>query len=94
MFLVLLNKYSSFGSCIVVCHCVVFSNRISCFYFEQSLTAVQFSSSSLASLSLVGCRAITTLDLACPCLERICLDGCDHLEQASFSPVSLERLVD
>ncbi|MBA0568198.1 hypothetical protein Golob_005707 [Gossypium lobatum] len=53
----------------------------------ESLTALQFSSTSLVSLSLVGCRGITTLDLACPCLEKICLDGCDHLERASFCPV-------
>ncbi|XP_021277643.1 F-box/LRR-repeat protein 15 isoform X2 [Herrania umbratica] len=58
----------------------------------ESLTAVQFSSTSLVSLSLVGCRAITTLDLACPCLEKICLDGCDHLERASFCPAALRSL--
>ncbi|MBA0839027.1 hypothetical protein Goarm_004801, partial [Gossypium armourianum] len=58
----------------------------------ESLTALQFSSTSLVSLSLVGCRDITTLDLACPCLEKICLDGCDHLERASFCPVALRSL--
>ncbi|XVE53839.1 hypothetical protein DITRI_Ditri03aG0034200 [Diplodiscus trichospermus] len=58
----------------------------------ESLTAVQFSSTSLVSLSLVGCRAITTLDLACPSLEKICLDGCDHLERASFCPAALRSL--
>ncbi|KAK5817305.1 F-box/LRR-repeat 15 -like protein [Gossypium arboreum] len=58
----------------------------------ESLTAVQLSSTSLVSLSLVGCRAITTLDLACPCLEKICLDGCDHLERASFCPAALRSL--
>ncbi|XWS26471.1 hypothetical protein CRYUN_Cryun26dG0035300 [Craigia yunnanensis] len=58
----------------------------------ESLTAVQFSSTSLVSLSLVGCRAITSLDLACPCLEKICLDGCDHLEIASFCPAALQAL--
>ncbi|XVF89020.1 hypothetical protein PTKIN_Ptkin19aG0097800 [Pterospermum kingtungense] len=58
----------------------------------ESLTAVHFSSTSLVSLSLVGCRAITTLDLACPCLEKICLDGCDHLERASFCPAALRSL--
>jgi hypothetical protein len=54
----------------------------------QSLTAVRFCSTSLVSLSLVGCHAITALDLACPSLELVCLDGCDHLEKASFCPVS------
>ncbi|OMO67030.1 hypothetical protein CCACVL1_20848 [Corchorus capsularis] len=58
----------------------------------ESLTAVQFTSTSLVSLSLVGCRAITSLDLACPCLEKICLDGCDHLETASFCPAALRSL--
>ncbi|KAE8658036.1 F-box/LRR-repeat protein 15 [Hibiscus syriacus] len=58
----------------------------------ESLTALQFSSTSLVNLSLVGCRAITTLDLACPCLEKICLDGCDHLERASFCPVALRSI--
>ncbi|KAF2285042.1 hypothetical protein GH714_037530 [Hevea brasiliensis] len=54
---------------------------------NPSLTAVQFCSTSLVSLSLVGCRAITALELMCPCLEKVCLDGCDHLERASFSLV-------
>lgn len=49
---------------------------------------MQFCSASLVSLSLVGCRAITALELTCPYLEQVCLDGCDHLEQASFCPVS------
>lgn len=47
-----------------------------------------FVSTSLVSLSLVGCRAISTLELSCPNLEKVNLDGCDHLERASFSPVS------
>lgn len=54
----------------------------------QSLTAVSFRSTSLVSLSLGGCRAITSLELTCPYLEHVSLDGCDHLERASFSPVS------
>lgn len=54
----------------------------------QSLTAVSFRSTSLVSLSLGGCRAITSLDLSCPYLERVSLDGCDHLERATFSSVS------
>ncbi|WCJ29335.1 F-box family protein [Euphorbia peplus] len=58
----------------------------------ESLTAMQFCSISLVSLSLVGCRAITSLELTCPCLEKVCLDGCDHLERASFSPVALRSL--
>ncbi|KAJ6406587.1 hypothetical protein OIU84_010157 [Salix udensis] len=57
-----------------------------------TLTAVRFHSTSLVSLSLVGCRAITALDLACPSLELVCLDGCDHLEEASFCPVALRSL--
>ncbi|CAI0381015.1 unnamed protein product [Linum tenue] len=58
----------------------------------ESLTTVRFCSTSLLSLSLVGCRAITSLDLICPCLEKVCLDGCDHLERASFCPVALRSL--
>lgn len=49
---------------------------------------VRFCSTSLVSLSLVGCRAITALELKCPILEKVCLDGCDHIESASFVPVS------
>ncbi|KAJ0031974.1 hypothetical protein Pint_13684 [Pistacia integerrima] len=59
------------------------------FYFFQGLTAVQFCGTSLVSLSLVGCRAITSLELKCPNLEKVCLDGCDHLERASFCPVRM-----
>ncbi|KAL5783523.1 hypothetical protein ACOSP7_008552 [Xanthoceras sorbifolium] len=58
----------------------------------EGLTTVQFYSTSLVSLSLVGCRAITSLELKCPCLEKVYLDGCDHLERASFSPVALRSL--
>ncbi|KAF4352566.1 hypothetical protein F8388_014497 [Cannabis sativa] len=58
----------------------------------ESLTAVQFSSTSLTSLSLDGCRAITSLDLNCPNLEKVSLDGCDHLERAEFFPVGLRSL--
>ncbi|XVF35268.1 hypothetical protein REPUB_Repub18cG0131000 [Reevesia pubescens] len=79
--------------------CSVFSNGGGCPMLKslvldncESLTAVQFSSTSLVSLSLVCCRAITTLDLECPCLEKICLDGCDHLERASFCPAALQSL--
>ncbi|KAK4412694.1 F-box/LRR-repeat protein 15 [Sesamum alatum] len=58
----------------------------------ESLTAVSFCSTSLVSLSLGGCRAITSLELRCPYLEHVSLDGCDHLERASFSPVGLRSL--
>ncbi|KAK2645012.1 hypothetical protein Ddye_020207 [Dipteronia dyeriana] len=58
----------------------------------EGLTTVQFFSTSLVGLSLVGCRAITSLELKCPCLEKVYLDGCDHLERASFSPVALRSL--
>ncbi|KAL2237229.1 F-box/LRR-repeat protein 15-like isoform X2 [Sesamum indicum] len=58
----------------------------------ESLTAVSFCSTSLVSLSLAGCRAITSLELRCPYLEHVSLDGCDHLERASFSPVGLRSL--
>ncbi|PON73101.1 F-box domain containing protein [Parasponia andersonii] len=58
----------------------------------ESLTAVQFSSTSLVSLSLDGCRAITSLELKCPHLEKVSLDGCDHLERAQFCPVGLRSL--
>lgn len=58
----------------------------------ESLTAVGLRSTSLVSLSLAGCRAITTLDLKCPYLEQVRLDGCDHLERASFLPVGMRSL--
>lgn len=58
----------------------------------ESLTAVGFNSNSLTSLSLAGCRAITSLDLTCPYLEQVSLDGCDHLESATFCPVGLQSL--
>ncbi|XP_058204418.1 F-box/LRR-repeat protein 15 [Rhododendron vialii] len=58
----------------------------------ESLTAVGFRSTSLVSLSLAGCRAVTSLELICPYLENVSLDGCDHLERASFCPVGLQSL--
>ncbi|KAM5566156.1 F-box/LRR-repeat protein 15 [Rosa sericea] len=58
----------------------------------ESLTAVRFCSTSLVSLSLVGCRGITSLELTCPYLEQVSLDGCDHLESAAFFPVGLRSL--
>ncbi|KAA8546239.1 hypothetical protein F0562_003022 [Nyssa sinensis] len=58
----------------------------------ESLTTVGFCSTSLVSLSLAGCRAITSLELTCPYLEQVSLDGCDHLERASFYPVGLQSL--
>uniref|UniRef100_A0A7N1A8F6 F-box domain-containing protein n=1 Tax=Kalanchoe fedtschenkoi TaxID=63787 RepID=A0A7N1A8F6_KALFE len=58
----------------------------------ESLKSVEFSSTSLVSLSLVGCRGITYLELQCPHLELVCLDGCDHLECASFSSAGLRSL--
>lgn len=54
----------------------------------QSLTAVGFSCTKLNALSLAGCRGLTSLELRCPYLEQVSLDGCDHLERASFCPVS------
>ncbi|KAJ0988468.1 hypothetical protein J5N97_006824 [Dioscorea zingiberensis] len=58
----------------------------------ESLTMVGLRSSSLVSLSLVGCRAMTVLELSCPNLQKVNLDGCDHLERASFCPVGLGSL--
>ncbi|KAF8388734.1 hypothetical protein HHK36_025414 [Tetracentron sinense] len=58
----------------------------------ESLIGVGFGSTSLVSLSLVGCRAMTDLELTCPSLEQVYLDGCDHLERASFCPVGLQSL--
>ncbi|KAK6140711.1 hypothetical protein DH2020_025542 [Rehmannia glutinosa] len=79
--------------------CEVFSNGGGCPVLRslvldncESLTTVSFSSTSLVSLSLGGCRAITSLELNCPYLEHVSLDGCDHLERASFSPVGLRSL--
>jgi len=60
----------------------------------KSLTSVRFISTSLVSLSLGGCRAVTTLELTCPYLEKVILDGCDHLENASFCPVSDTDILD
>ncbi|CAK9168656.1 unnamed protein product [Ilex paraguariensis] len=62
------------------------------FVVNKSLTAVRFLSTSLISLSLAGCRGITSLELTCPYLEQVSLDGCDHLETASFCPVGLRSL--
>ncbi|XP_020256791.1 F-box/LRR-repeat protein 15-like isoform X2 [Asparagus officinalis] len=79
--------------------CEVFSNGGGCSLLRtlvldncESLTAVGLTSSSLVNLSLVGCRAMTVLDLSCPNLLTVNLDGCDHLERASFCPVGLESL--
>ncbi|KAG9157052.1 hypothetical protein Leryth_009096 [Lithospermum erythrorhizon] len=58
----------------------------------ESLTAVAFCSTSLNTISLAGCRAVTSLELRCPFLEQVSLYGCDHLERASFSPVGLRSL--
>ncbi|XAR57573.1 hypothetical protein NMG60_11025761 [Bertholletia excelsa] len=58
----------------------------------ESLTAVRFCNTSLVSLSLAGCRAVTSLELSCPFLGKVSLDGCDHLERASFLPVGLQSL--
>lgn len=79
--------------------CEVFSDGGGCPFLKslvldncESLTEVGFCSSSLVSLSLAGCRAITSLELQCPYLEQVSLDGCDHLERASFCPVGLRSL--
>ncbi|CAO2816627.1 unnamed protein product [Amaranthus hypochondriacus] len=58
----------------------------------ESLTAVRLHSTSLVSLSLAGCRGITTLTLECPFLDQVRLDGCDHLERVSFLPVGMRSL--
>ncbi|RYQ85246.1 hypothetical protein Ahy_B10g104750 isoform B [Arachis hypogaea] len=59
---------------------------------RSNLTSIRFISTSLVSLSLGGCRAITNLELSCPKLEKVILDGCNHLERASFCPVGLLSL--
>lgn len=43
----------------------------------------------MVNLSLAGCRSMTLLKLSCPNLQNVNLDGCDHLERASFCPVSV-----
>ncbi|CAN7132772.1 unnamed protein product [Brassica rapa subsp. narinosa] len=58
----------------------------------ESLTEVRFCNSTLSSLSLVGCRAVTSLALNCPRLEGICLDGCDHLKTVFFKSVAVRSL--
>ncbi|KAK9741586.1 hypothetical protein RND81_03G115400 [Saponaria officinalis] len=58
----------------------------------ERLRVVGLHSTSLARLSLAGCRAIISLNLTCPYLEQVRLDGCDHLEKASFLPVGLLSL--
>jgi hypothetical protein len=50
---------------------------------------MELNNSSLINLSLAGCRSMTFLKLACPKLQMVNLDGCDHLERASFCPVSI-----
>ncbi|PKI51007.1 hypothetical protein CRG98_028604 [Punica granatum] len=79
--------------------CEVFSDEGGCPMLKslildncESLKAARFCSTSLMSLSLGGCRAVTTLELTCPYLQQVCLDGCDHLERASFCPVGLRSL--
>ncbi|KAG2319597.1 hypothetical protein Bca4012_054198 [Brassica carinata] len=79
--------------------CESFSDAGGCPYLKslildncESLTEVRFCNSSLSSLSLVGCRAVTSLELTCPRVEQICLDGCDNLETAIFKPVALRSL--
>jgi hypothetical protein len=59
------------------------------FLLSQSLSAVELNNSSLINLSLAGCRSMTFLKLACSKLQMVNLDGCDHLESASFCPVSI-----
>ncbi|XP_051137322.1 F-box/LRR-repeat protein 15-like isoform X2 [Andrographis paniculata] len=76
--------FSSGGGCPVV-RSLVLDNC-------ESLTTVSFCSKSLVSLSLGGCRAITSVELRCPQLKHVSLDGCDYLERASFSPVALRTL--
>ncbi|KAL5995317.1 hypothetical protein ACLOJK_025375 [Asimina triloba] len=73
--------------------CEVFSDGGGCPVLKSlvldscdSLTMVGFRSTSLVSLSLIGCRAMTSLELACPNLDQVRLDGCDHLERAFFGP--------
>ncbi|KAF3790074.1 F-box/LRR-repeat protein 15 [Nymphaea thermarum] len=58
----------------------------------ESLTKVGLNSTSLVTLSLVGCRGMKNLELGCPNLQEVFLDGCDHLEDASFCPVGLRSL--
>ncbi|PKU79035.1 F-box/LRR-repeat protein 15 isoform X2 [Dendrobium catenatum] len=79
--------------------CEIFSDGGSCPMLKvlvldncESLTVVRLNSYSLASISLVGCRAMNVLDLSCPNLLKINLDGCDHLKEASLCPVGLEYL--
>ncbi|CAK9278008.1 unnamed protein product [Sphagnum jensenii] len=58
----------------------------------DGLTRVKLSTSSLSTLSLVGCRNILSLELSCPILQRLQLEGCDRLMDASFAPVGLLSL--
>ncbi|KAH9321095.1 hypothetical protein KI387_015734 [Taxus chinensis] len=79
--------------------CKVFSEKGGCPMLNslildscESLTEVLLNSTSLTTLSLVGCRAMTNLELACPKLQKVFLDGCDHLEEALLYPVGLHSL--
>eukprot|EP00249_Psilotum_nudum_P018798 c26967_g1_i1 orf=641-4252(-) len=58
----------------------------------EGLTMVRLTSTSLKILSLVGCRKISSIELACPDLQQLCLDGCDHLTTATLTPVGLQSL--
>lgn len=81
--------HSVSGYCNINVFPLLISKNFLCLYnLFQSVTAVRFCSTSLVSLSLVGCRGITVLELTSPYLEQVYLDGCDHLERASFCPVS------
>ncbi|CAM6026920.1 unnamed protein product [Sphagnum balticum] len=79
--------------------CNVFSDgggcpKLNCLTLDNcdGLTSVNLFTSSLSTLSLVGCRNISSLSLSCPILQRLQLEGCDRLMDATFTPVGLVSL--
>lgn len=63
-----------------------------CHHFVQGLVKVKLSTSSLERLSLMNCKKVSSLELSCPVLHDLHLDGCDRLIEASFAPVGLQTL--
>ena len=93
-FLTIARFHCSQFCCPNSCYCGLYQSFDLLLFVLQSLTFVGFNSSSLTCLSLVGCRAVTLLELSCPNLQKVNLAGCDHLEHASFCPVSGVRASD
>ncbi|KAI3839756.1 hypothetical protein MKW98_010061, partial [Papaver atlanticum] len=47
----------------------------------------------IPSFDFFGCRGMASLEIKCPYLEQVHLDGCDHIDRASFCLVGLQLIV-